>query len=176
MKPRGRTKERKTHEEWGLPTIVRCFGWDSSIAAPDRPADLTVASPDTRRSTLDPDRGYYGEYPARLRRGYGGAAGESACGPGEQDIRPETANNPTNLRKCLKIRELCRLLRSVGRRADTQPYPVRLPSFTRRSTGSAASRDRARSTSNSATQSLCSSGSTSICWTRQARLSSEGST
>jgi hypothetical protein len=36
---------------------------------------------------------------------------------------------------------------------------VKLPSFTRRSTGSAASRDRARSTSNSATQSLCSFGS-----------------
>ncbi len=51
---------------------------------------------------------------------------------------------------------------------------VELPSFTRRTTGSAASRERARSSSNSATQSLCSSGSPSICWTRQRRLSSAG--
>jgi hypothetical protein len=29
---------------------------------------LAGASPETRRSTLDPDRGYYGESPARLWR------------------------------------------------------------------------------------------------------------
>ena len=60
--------------------------------------------------------------------------------------------------------------------ATGEGYPVNLPSRTRRSTGSAASRERPRSTSNSATQSLCSSGSTNICWTRQVRLSSAGTT
>jgi hypothetical protein len=45
-----------------------------------------------------------------------------------------------------------------------------------RITGSPAFRDSAKSTSNSATQSLCSAGSTSICCTRHVRLSSDAST
>ncbi len=55
-------------------------------------------------------------------------------------------------------------------------YQVKLP--TRRSfiIGSPCFRDSTRSISNSATQSLYSSGSTSICWTRQVFLSSDGST
>jgi hypothetical protein len=43
----------------------------SSSPAPDLPADRTGASPEPRRSTLDPDRGYYGEAPVRVRWGYG---------------------------------------------------------------------------------------------------------
>jgi hypothetical protein len=53
MKPRGGAKERRTHEEWGVPTILRCFRWDSSNPAPVRPAGLTVASPEPPRSTSD---------------------------------------------------------------------------------------------------------------------------
>ena len=53
---------------------------------------------------------------------------------------------------------------------------TKVPSRRRQSTGSPLVREAGRSTSNSATQSLCSSGSTSICWTRQVRLSSEGVT
>ena len=112
----------------------------------------------------------------RLRGGYGGATEVSACGPGEQGIPPGTANGRTSPRKRLRIRELRGLLGRTSRRVDTQPSQVRLPSFTRRSTGSDVSRVRARSTSNSATQSLCSSGSTSICCTRQVFLSSDGRT
>jgi hypothetical protein len=36
---------------------------------------LAMYAPEPRRSTLDPDRGYYGEAPARLRWGYGGVSG-----------------------------------------------------------------------------------------------------
>ena len=40
----------------------------SSNAAPDRPAGRAGTSREPRRSTLDPDRGYYGEAPVRLWR------------------------------------------------------------------------------------------------------------
>ena len=168
-KPQGRTKERRTHERWELPAVLGCFRWDSSAPAPDRPANLTGVSPESRRSTSVPGTEV-------LRRDSGGAMELSACGPCKQGIPPGAAKNRANPRKHLKIRGLRWLLRNTTRRADTQFSQVRLPRRTRRSTGSAASRDRARSTSNSATQSLCSSGSTSICWTRQVRLSSAGTT
>src|SRR6185437_9482650 len=51
---------------------------------------------------------------------------------------------------------------------------VKLPIRRNFKAGSPSFRDSARSTSNSATQSLCSSGSTSICCTRQFFLSSDG--
>lgn len=58
-----------------------------------------------------------------------------------------------------------------------EPHPqVRLPIRHSRKLGSPDFLDSARSTSNSATQSLCSSGSTIICWTRHVRLSSAGIT
>jgi len=41
-------------------------------------------SPETRRSTLDPDRGYYGESPARLRRGP-----RDCLAQGRRNRRPE---------------------------------------------------------------------------------------
>jgi hypothetical protein len=50
----------------------------SSLTAPGARAGLAGDSPETRRSTLDPDRGYYGVSPARLRRSYGGTAALSA--------------------------------------------------------------------------------------------------
>ena len=53
---------------------------------------------------------------------------------------------------------------------------TKLPNRRSWSTGSPASREAARSMANSATQSLASAGSTSICWTRQVRRSSEGVT
>jgi hypothetical protein len=49
-KPRGGTKERRTHEEWGVPTILRCFRWDSNNPAPVRPAGPAGTSPEPRRS------------------------------------------------------------------------------------------------------------------------------
>jgi hypothetical protein len=52
-KPRDGTKESRTHEEWGVPTILRCFRWDSSKPAPDGPADPTGATTESRRSTPD---------------------------------------------------------------------------------------------------------------------------
>ena len=66
---------------------------------------------------------------------------------------------------------------AVGRRgADSSGSQARGAILRSRKVGSPAARDAARSTSNSATQSLCSSGSTSICCTRHWRLSSEGTT
>ena len=59
---------------------------------------------------------------------------------------------------------------------QTKLAQTRLPKRRNRSTGSLAARDSAKFTSNSATQSLCASGSTSICCTRQAFLSSEAVT
>lgn len=63
-----------------------------------------------------------------------------------------------------------------ARHAFPYPFYTKLPSRTSRSTGSPAARDSASATSNSATQLLSSSGSMSICWTRQRRLSSDGVT
>jgi hypothetical protein len=45
------------------------MGGVASAAARASHHNLTGPSPEPRRSTLDPDRGYYGEAPARLRRG-----------------------------------------------------------------------------------------------------------
>ncbi len=71
-RPRGGTNERRRHEEWGVPTIPRCFQWDSSNPAPLRPADPTVASPEPPRVPSSPGlRGYYGEAPVRLPWGFG---------------------------------------------------------------------------------------------------------
>jgi hypothetical protein len=112
-KPRGGTKERRVHEEWGLQTILHCLPKDSSNLASGNRAGRPGPSPEPRRSTLDPDRGYYGEAPARPRRGYGGAAGLSECGPGERGISPETVKNRNGPRKHLKIIELRGLLRST---------------------------------------------------------------
>jgi len=53
---------------------------------------------------------------------------------------------------------------------------TKLPRRSSCRTGSAAAREAARSTANSATQSLCPCGSTSICWTRHVRWSSDGVT
>ena len=45
VKPQGEMKEHKVHEEWGLPTILRCFPRDSSKPAPDNRASLAGHSP-----------------------------------------------------------------------------------------------------------------------------------
>ena len=62
---------------------------------------------------------------------------------------------------------------SAGR-VGAPGYDVRLSRRSRRMTGSAAAREAARSTSISATQSLCPSASTSICSTRHVAPSSDG--
>jgi CubicO group peptidase (beta-lactamase class C family) len=49
------------------------------------PVPRAEVSPEPRRSTLDPDRGYYGEAPARLRWGYGR---ERAIGDATPPIPP----------------------------------------------------------------------------------------
>ena len=59
---------------------------------------------------------------------------------------------------------LLRRAATLRLRGDTQFSQGKLPSLTRRSTGSADSRERPRSPPNSAAQSLRSSGSTGICW------------
>jgi hypothetical protein len=54
---------------------------------PTRHQTLPRASPEPPRSTLDPDRGYYGEAPVRLRRD------ERAVGGAVRPIPAKTAKN-----------------------------------------------------------------------------------
>ena len=69
-----------------LPSSPRHSGGPFPLKARYPPRSLPGTSPEPRRSTLDPDRGYYGEAPARFRGDSGGAstrqgrAGEGSSG------------------------------------------------------------------------------------------------
>jgi len=69
---------------------------------------LPVDSPDTRRSTLDPDRGYYGECPASLRRSPRAAGEGWARGGG----RPAMGHRVVSAQQYLRIPLIARQLRS----------------------------------------------------------------
>jgi hypothetical protein len=89
---------RQPSEPSLAPQTVKPLASYCSSPAPDHPAVLPIVSPEPHRSTLDPDRGYYGEAPGRLRWGYGD---ERAVGDANPPIPLNTAKNHTFVRKCL---------------------------------------------------------------------------
>ena len=80
------------------------------------------------------------------------------------------------LRNFARLNALAEPILIVDSTRLARSFTLRFPMRFKRSAGSLSFRDSSKSTTNSATQSLSSCGSTSICCTRQLFLSSDGTT
>jgi hypothetical protein len=87
------------------PYTAELLAPDASRPAPDRPASRTGASPEPPRSTLDPDRGYYGETRVGFRWGHlwtGGRGRYSTQAPGmlpERRRRSRASATPKTMQR-----------------------------------------------------------------------------